>query len=258
MLWPLSLCRPAEVLDPAADPHRRGARSRGEPAMREASPTRPRPTGHPAHAVPRSKFLHDAGGVRIGGTLPSESRIRAHNTRGFRVLAWIGRQTVPPRKMPSPASPQDPQDLDWSRESSASHTTSARIRSSEEKRFGSARHGRRHAILCCSNALPPGWSIRPALAFSIPRCTRNWPRNTEGRRSLAPWNRFKGCESLDEFQTQASRGHVLLEVFGPSPCRGSAASFRTGQAARPMPPDKPSRRAARQCGLVWRVDRGSS
>jgi hypothetical protein len=102
----------AELLDSAADLHRPPRRQQ---AMREASPTGTRPTGHPAHAVPRSKSMHDASGVRIGETLPSESRIRALNTRGFRVLLGWGAEGAPARG-PKSCEPAGPQDFDWSRE----------------------------------------------------------------------------------------------------------------------------------------------
>ena len=73
-----------------------------------------------------------AGEMFTGRHVANGPRIRAQNTRGFRVLLWVGHRAVLPREVPSPASPRDSQDLDWSRESSASQTTIARMRSAKK------------------------------------------------------------------------------------------------------------------------------
>ena len=71
---------------------------------------------------------------------------------------------MPPRDAKS-CEPAEPQDLDWSRESSASQTTSARM--SRRRNALERDTGRRAAILCCINALPT--VVHPAaLACSDP------------------------------------------------------------------------------------------
>ncbi len=89
---------------PAADLHRRGAR-RGEQAMREAF------TGR-----------HAANGPRVS----------AQNTDDSESCLSRSPSGASGAKCQSPAGPRDPQDLDWSRESSASQTTSARMRSAKK------------------------------------------------------------------------------------------------------------------------------
>ena len=74
---------------------------------------------------------------RCGRRSPTGTRPTGH---GFALRtredseSCLGRATraVHPREVPSPAGPRDPQDLDWSRESSASQRTSVRMRSAKK------------------------------------------------------------------------------------------------------------------------------
>ena len=94
------------------------AQRRGEPAMREASPTGTRPTGHPVQP-----FLVEVHATTLGAYAFAERRRRkagfALRTRDDSESCLGRARAVPPAKCQVLRALGDPQDLDWSRESSA-------------------------------------------------------------------------------------------------------------------------------------------
>jgi hypothetical protein len=115
--WPITSTRPAPA-------ERRAPRRSSSAAAVNTAPTTSTPS-------PRreGKGSAEASTCRIVAIRSTKSTL---TPRFCLNPASVGHRAVHPREVPSPAGPRDPQDLDWSRESSASQRTSARMRSAKK------------------------------------------------------------------------------------------------------------------------------